>query len=320
MPMIESSVLIIGAGPAGSACAARLQQNGVSCVILEKATFPRLKPCAGWVTPEVFRNLGMCPHEYPLGLTEFSRFQIAVKNFNFTLPTRQYAIRRLEFDDWLKQQVEPVFCQHTVHKVERQGGRFIVDDKYSAPYIVGAGGTNCPVYHSFFSEVSPRPFDALVVAVEEEFRFDVSDRNCKLWFLQNGLPGYAWYVPKADGWLNIGIGGSEAALRRKGTNLKAYWKMLTEKLEKSGLVRGHEWNPLGHSYYLHRKGTMGKLGNAFLVGDALGLATVDMGEGIGPAIASGHMAADAIIYSKAYEPHRIRKSSFPSMVFSRFIR
>ena len=36
-------------------------------------------------------------------------------------------------------------------------------------------------------------------------------------------------------------------------------------------------------------------GNAFLVGDALGLATLDMGEGIGPAIRSGQLAAEAII-------------------------
>jgi flavin-dependent dehydrogenase len=69
---------------------------------------------------------------------------------------------------------------------------------------------------------------------------------------------------------------------------------------------------------LHRKGTVSRIGNAFLVGDALGLATVDMGEGIGPAITSGQMAAEAIIHGTAYDPHGISRYSFPSMLFSRF--
>lgn len=316
--MMETDVLIVGAGPAGSACALRLQKSGVRCTLLDKADFPRPKPCAGWVTPEVFRRLSIEPPGYPLGLTEFSSFDITVRDFRFTLPTRQYAIRRLEFDAWLNKQAAPVFAQHAVKKIAQQGERFILDDKYTSEYIVGAGGTNCPVYRTLFSEVSPRPIDALIVAIEEEFRFDVRDERCKLWFLQEGLPGYAWYVPKTDGWLNVGIGGSEAGFRKKGATIKSFWKALTDKLESSGLVRGHEWSPMGHSYYLHRKGAMSRVGNAFLVGDALGLATVDMGEGIGPAIASGQMAADAIIHGTPYDPHRISRYSFPSMLFSRF--
>jgi len=42
-------------------------------------------------------------------------------------------------------------------------------------------------------------------------------------------------------------------------------------------------------------------GNAFITGDAAGLATRDLGEGIGPAIRSGIRAAEAILEGKAYE-------------------
>jgi flavin-dependent dehydrogenase len=38
--------------------------------------------------------------------------------------------------------------------------------------------------------------------------YPFSDERCHLWFFEDGLPGYAWYVPKADGYLNVGIGGS----------------------------------------------------------------------------------------------------------------
>jgi len=36
----------------------------------------------------------------------------------------------------------------------------------------------------------------MIVAQEEEFQFDYKDARCKLWFFENKLPGYAWYVPK----------------------------------------------------------------------------------------------------------------------------
>jgi menaquinone-9 beta-reductase len=75
--------------------------------------------------------------------------------------------------------------------------------------------------------------------------------------------------------------------------LKNHWNLLVKKLEKSGLIRGHTYKPSGHSYYLREKPAEIRRGNAFLIGDALGLATLDMGEGIGPAVQSGLLAAEA---------------------------
>ena len=56
------------------------------------------------------------------------------------------------------------------------------------------------------------------------------------------------------------------------------------------------------------------MGMPSLVGDALGLATLDMGEGIGPAIQSGQLAAEAIITGTAYSVDSIPRYSFPSLV------
>ena len=55
--MDDCGALIVGAGPAGSSCAWRLQRAGLDTVILDKRTFPRDKVCGGWITPAVLEEL-----------------------------------------------------------------------------------------------------------------------------------------------------------------------------------------------------------------------------------------------------------------------
>ena len=50
--MQKTDVLIVGAGPAGSVCGYLLQKAGVSCLLIDHATFPRDKICGGGVTPK----------------------------------------------------------------------------------------------------------------------------------------------------------------------------------------------------------------------------------------------------------------------------
>lgn len=307
-------MLIIGGGPAGAACARRLKQEGVRAIVLDRSAFPRYKPCAGWVTPRVLKQVGMDATSYPFGLTEFKSFEVSINGIKFRLPTQQYSIRRYEFDQWCLQMAEAEFHIHDVHEIRLEKGEYIIDEAFSAHYLVGAGGTHCPVYRTFFSQSSPRKQSALIVAQEEEFHYDVKDARCRLWFLENGLPGYAWYVPKKDGYVNIGVGGSMEQLKRGGDTLKNHWNLLVKKLEETDLVRGHEFKPAGHSYYLRQNLAEIRSGNAFLVGDALGLATLDMGEGIGPAIQSGNLAAESIVNETAYSVAPILRYSFPSLL------
>lgn len=312
--MKKTEILIIGGGPGGVACARRLKQNNVSCIVLDKAVFPRFKPCAGWITPEVLRLTGLSVDQYPHSLTEFESFDVSIRGFKFKLPMHQYAIRRYEFDQWFLEQANVEVNLHNVNKIHLEKGEYIVDGEFSGHYLIGAGGTHCPVYRSFFSATSPRTTSSLIVAQEEEFRYDFLDSRCKLWFLEHKLPGYAWYVPKQNGYLNIGVGGYEEQLKRHGDSLKNHWNLLVHHLQESGLVVNHTYKPTGHSYYLHQKLPEIRIGNAFLVGDALGLATLDMGEGIGPAIQSGILAAEAIIQNHAYSIDSIARYSFPSLL------
>ena len=307
--MRETEVLIVGGGPAGSACAERLRQQGVDCLVLDQAAFPRFKPCAGWLSPEAVGYIQLDPSVYPHSFTVIPDFRISVRGFQFGLRAKQYAIRRIEFDHWLLQRSGAEVIQHAVKSILREGERYIIDDAYAARFLVGAGGTYCPVYRTFFKENDPRPRETLIAAQEEEFAYPFDDPTCRLWFGENNLPGYAWYVPKANGFVNVGVGGLAERLTAQHDSLKNHWNLLIENLERSGLVRGHDYKPSAHSYYLRRRRTSLRNGNAFLVGDAAGLATSDLGEGIGPSMRSGQLAADAIATGSEYSVERIPRGS-----------
>lgn len=47
---METDALIVGAGPSGTICGIRLRQAGVNCIVVDRATFPRVKLCAGVLT------------------------------------------------------------------------------------------------------------------------------------------------------------------------------------------------------------------------------------------------------------------------------
>ncbi|MEN8212061.1 MAG: FAD-dependent monooxygenase, partial [Thermodesulfobacteriota bacterium] len=140
--MHDFDVIIVGGGPAGAACAQELLQHGVNAAILDKADFPRLKLCAGWITPEVFKDLKCCVNDYPHGIICFKKIYFHISGIKLPLKTRQYSIRRVEFDDWLIKKSKAQIFKHRVKKIEKEKNKFIVDEQFRAKFIVGAGGTN----------------------------------------------------------------------------------------------------------------------------------------------------------------------------------
>lgn len=292
--MKNKRVIIVGGGPAGSSCAWRLRQHNIDCLVLDRAVFPRDKLCAGWITPEVLEDLELKPSDYPFGILPLRKMHVTFRRIKFRVPTLQYSIRRYEFDNWLLHRSGAPVETHDVRQIKENGEGFIIDDRYRCTYIVGAGGTGCPVFKYMFKNSGLRNEKKLIVTQEEEFPYRYSDPNCYLWFMENNLLGYAWYVPKENGYLNVGVGGKAAGLKRRDDSINRHWDLLVGKLKQKDLVGGHSFNPKGHSYYLRNRSDGVRKGNAFVIGDAAGLATVDMGEGIGPAVRSGLHAADAI--------------------------
>jgi flavin-dependent dehydrogenase len=289
--MRSVDVLIVGGGPAGSSAARRLVRGGASVLVLDKETFPRLKLCAGWITPEVVRDLDMDIKDYPHRFLTFERLHVHVKGLYVKVPCIQHSIRRVEFDAWLLERSGAPVVQHTVKTIREEDGWYVVDDAFRARHIIGAGGTRCPVYRTLFREANPRAAELQTVTLEHEIPY-----------------GYSWYVPTENGWLNVGVGGMAERLKRSGKDIRFHWSHFTGLLDRK-LATGAQYDPHGYSYYLRGNVDVVRIGNAYVAGDAAGLATRDMAEGIGPAVRSGNLAADAILKGADYNLQNVTGAS-----------
>ena len=304
--------IIVGGGPAGSSCAWKLKRDGREVAILDKEPFPRTKLCAGWITSKVMENLDFTVQEYPHSILKI-KTKIYIAPFPFSLgswPTRwtDYSIRRIEFDQWMLDRARVEVITHQVKKIEQENGYYIIDGQYKCKYLVGAGGTGCPVRRTLFS--SDRCQRRKILTLEKEFKYPQRDDTAHFFFFFQGLKGYYWYVPKGDGFVNIGLGGLSSFFKRSRTNIHLYLHWFLQDLVKRGLLDDTTASQLqlsGYSYYLFSKEGEIKKNNCFSIGDSAGLATVDLGEGINPAIESGLQVADEIMgygqYTKSAIDH-----------------
>ena len=307
--MIHSQVIIVGGGPAGASCAWKLRQQGAECLILDKVEFPRLKLCAGWIPPAVFADLQIRPAEYPHTLQRLQQLQVHLGPSDFSISSGQYAIRRIEFDAWLLERSGAPVHRHAVKQIRKNGESYILDDRYSCDYLVGAGGSFCPVYRHVFKTEHPRVKKRQVVTLEQEFPYPVQSGDCHLWFFQNRLPGYAWYVPKGKDYVNVGIGGFADILKKRNTSIRQHWQWLIQELERCSLVEDYQYNPGGYTYFTRARRDRVQQERVFLIGDAAGLSTRELAEGIGPAVRSGILAAEAILSGQSLSFKSIAKYS-----------
>lgn len=315
--MTGAEVIVVGGGPAGSTCAWTLARAEKECLVLDAKPFPRDKPCAGWTSPRVFEALGIAPASYPCSLTRLDRIHFHVGGVRIPVATRQLAVRRCEFDDWLLRRSGVPVVHHRVREIVRNDDGFVIDGRFRCRFVVGAGGTSCPVYRSLFAGSAPRSPSSLVVALEAEVACEPLRRECHLWFFDRGLPGYSWYLPKEGGVVAIGVGGIATRVRRAG-GIRQHWDHLLRRLARLGLEVGSDYRPRGYSYYLRMRSPVVQLPGAFLVGDAAGLATLDMGEGIAAAVSSGAVAAEAITTGATYSVRSLPRYSIPHIIASRY--
>ena len=304
--MASHDAIVVGGGPGGSTVAWRLAVAGLRPLVLDAAVFPRVKICAGWVTPAALADLEIDPEKYPLTIQGFAacvfEFERARHETRWPRPA-SYGIIRREFDHYLLERaaaagadvrwgvrVSGVSAGPDGTRVETERGVF------EAPVVIGAGGHRCPVARAL-GQVSQR--EEVVAAQESETRLP-PERLSQLepfmsapeLYVEPDLRGYGWYFPKQD-FINIGIGctgGTDGSLPRRREALVA-------ALRASGrLPADLPIEPFrGHAYVVRRQAPRRLSGTRFcLVGDAAGLARDISGEGIGPAIRSGRLAADAV--------------------------
>ena len=101
-------------------------------------------------------------------------------------------------------------------------------------------------------------------------------------------------------------------------DIRAHWELLTAMLERGShgsAVRADRLQLLSA-----RQGGRLRRDNAFIIGDAAGLATRDLAEGIGPAVRSGLRAAQAILEGTEFDLSDVTGTSLTSIARSMFDR
>lgn len=314
--------LIVGGGPAGSACARTLQRAGVDTIILDKSAFPRDKICGGWITPQVVQELAIGA-DYAHGriLQPIKGFRVGcidgrIIDTHYAEPV-SYGIRRFEFDEYLvRRSGARVVEKQPFRTIERSEGGWVVNGEIRARVLVGAGGHFCPIARHLNPALGS---EVIVAAQEAEFQMTPAQRDAcavkgevpELYFCRD-LRGYGWCFRKGD-FLNIGLGRLDS--HRLSEHVVGFVSFLRRaKRIAFDLPR----KPLGHAYLLYGKTQRNLVDDGvLLIGDAAGLAYSQSGEGIRPAIESGLLAARTLIEAKG-DYNRAKLEMYRGLLSERF--
>ncbi len=321
---IESDVIVVGAGPAGSATATHLARRGLHVSLLEKSQFPREKVCGDGLTPRATRQLirlGIDTstaagwlHNKGLRIYGGDRpFQLDWPDLaNF--PPYGLVRPRSDFDDLLARNAvaagaklyelanvtAPIVDPRTdrITGVQTKDGR-----RFTAPMVVAADGNSTRL--STAMGLTVRDDRPMGVAVRTYYRSprhldDYLESWLELWEGKPGqsalLPGYGWIFGMGDGTCNVGLGilNTSSAfgktdykdlLHRWLDNTPAEWGFRPENM--TAPVRGAAL-PMGFNRQPHY------VRGLLLVGDAGGMVNPFNGEGIAYALESGEIAATAM--------------------------
>ena len=322
--------IVVGAGPAGSTAARVLAERGARVLLLDRARFPRDKPCGGGVTfaaaseagvdlsPVIERTVTEASMSFRLGpaFTRSSAEPLAYMTQRCLLDAflaERAASAGADFRDGVA--VRGVELSDEGVTVRMNGG----GDSYRGRTLVAADGANGVVARSLGLATASESMIAL------EGNVPVSGELAERWkdtvALDLGDPpgGYGWLFPKGDH-VNVGVGG----WRRVGPTLRSRLSALCRfyGLDES-LLSGLR----GQHLPLRDAGSPIQSGPVLLTGDAAGLINPLTYEGIRAAFVSGRLAAQAIVPYlagesadlSAYE-REMRQELVPELAVSRKIQ
>ena len=285
-------VIVVGAGPAGSTAAREAAAHGLATLLLDKATFPRDKPCGGGLTVRTQRLIpfSLAPvAERPIHGMRVTLRQGRGITRDFPEPMAHLA-QRARLDAFLVARATAagtVLREGTAVKaVERYPDRVVVragGEAFEGRTLVAADGANGRT--AALAGMAGERW--LVVGLEGNVTpsAGIPDE----WANRLGLDvgdhpgGYAWIFPKGDH-LNVGV----AVWQPLGPTLRS---RLDRVARFYGVAPTELWGVRGHHLPLRRPGAPLADGNVLTVGDAAGLLDPFTLEGIYAAVWSGRAAA-----------------------------
>jgi geranylgeranyl reductase family protein len=276
--------IVVGAGPAGSLAAYRLASAGATVLLLDRARFPRDKPCGGGVTIRALNELPFAIDPVVEGVVD--RFELRLRHrhsFSRRAPAPLALMtQRRRLDAYLVERAVAAGAEFRDGvRVSRVAQGEVGGD--SARVVIGADGANGVTGRSL-GLATDREHG---VALEGNLANGVvdSERYARRLVLEFGtVPGgYGWVFPKGDH-VNLGVGGWED----EGPRLR-------EHLARLCAVHGVDPAALtevrGHRLPLRRPGSALAEGRVALVGDAAGLVDPLSGDGMYEAFLSANLAA-----------------------------
>ncbi|BAL85502.1 putative FAD-dependent oxidoreductase [Actinoplanes missouriensis 431] len=350
----EADVIVVGAGPGGSAAAYHLARHGVRVLLLEKTEFPREKVCGDGLTPRAVRQLirmGVDTSEkagwlHNRGLRVIGggvRMELDWPDLA-SFPNYGLVRTRMDFDDLLAGRAAeagallrtgvnvtgPVFDEdgYVIGVQAKSDGEPV---EYRAPLVIAADGVSGKFPLALgLAKRDDRP---LGVAVRRYYRSPAKadDNYLESWLeLRSAqdparlLPGYGWIFGLGDGRVNVGLGilnSSDAFGKTNYRSLLTDWLGSTpedwglrDEANADGPTLGAAL-PMGFNRVPHY--TRGVL----LVGDSGGMVNPMNGEGIAYAMESGELAAEVAVQALARPagPERERAlRAYPAELSLRF--
>lgn len=297
-------VIVVGAGPGGAAAAKRCAENGLHTLLMEKKQLPRDKVCSGmimgkWACQTIQEEFGSIPESVltdPPYLSGHRFYVGAAETQTLKWPTALSWRKDLDF--WMVQSAmksgvimrEGVRVSSIVSEkkncriIFRKGGR---TQELGARFIIGADGATSIVRRSVFPDL--------------KVRFSGPIRECYRGALDLEKDIFHWFFPKNLPRPRFNVNHKNDAFLIEGSGLRELREEIGETLSPYGFdpESKPEWTDgcaivLLHDDLLSRAFKPAK-NNVLLIGDAAGLILPITFEGIGSALKSGILAAEAII-------------------------
>jgi geranylgeranyl reductase family protein len=322
----EADVIVVGAGPGGSAAAFHLANAGLDVLLLEKTEFPREKVCGDGLTPRAVTQLikmgiDISPEA---GWLRNKGLRVIGGGMRLELdwpdlashPNYGLTRTRLDFDDTLAEAAVKAGAQmqtstNVTGAILDRAGRVVgvtatvgkekIAAEYRAPLVIAADGVSGRLALSL--GIAKRDDRPMGVAVRRYYTSPRHDDDyleswLELWDRSSSeqklLPGYGWIFGLGDGRSNVGLGILNTSKQFQKVD---YRKLLTDWLD--GLPE--EWGYTEENATGPTRGAALPMGfnrkphytrGLMLVGDTGGMVNPFNGEGIAYAMESGEIAAE----------------------------
>lgn len=331
----HADVIVVGAGPGGSATAAYLADHGLDVLLLEKSAFPRDKICGDGLTPRATKEL------ISLGVdtTGWQRTRgLRIKGGGHTLaldwpqtdtfPAHGLVRTRAQLDETLARHAEKKGAQlhertSVTAPVRNGSGRVVgvtakrVDDHgrasgetvtYHAPVVIASDGVSSRLATAVGR---PKREDRVMgVAVRAYYRTprrdDYLESHLELWTRDdNGnrilMPGYGWLFPLEDGRTNVGLGTLDTTSAFQKTDYKDVMRRWVADIDADWhLEHDESAGPIrGAALPMGFNRTPLYADGLLLVGDSGGMVNPFNGEGIDYALEAARLGAEIVAQALA---------------------